>query len=63
LTTERKKNIMINIRKVAYHRAKTGFLEILQKGKVIPDPSDDTVRGPIRLRLKAKTEDNAGNDM
>eukprot|EP00536_Pseudo-nitzschia_multiseries_P005887 jgi/Psemu1/65306/estExt_Genemark1.C_1190058 len=27
------------------------FLEVTQKGKPIPNPSEETVKGPIRLRL------------
>lgn len=56
MTTERKKDLMVKTRQAAYRRAKAGLLEVLQKGEVICDPSEETVRGPIRLRLKAKAK-------
>jgi hypothetical protein len=42
-------------RMIAYRLAnEEAFLEVLQKGKVIPDPSETTVKGIIRLRLLPK---------
>ena len=34
---------------VAFHHAKTGDIEICQKGESV---QDEDVRGPIRLRIK-----------
>ena len=36
---------------VAFHHAKTGDIEICQKGESV---HDEDVRGPIRLRIKIK---------
>jgi Protein of unknown function (DUF3253) len=57
LDTERKKELMVKTRTVAYRRAREGFLEVLQKGEVISNPSEDTVRGPIRLRQNERWKD------
>jgi len=41
---------MERVRRVAAEKARQGSIEFTQKGKVI---SPETVRGPIRLRLRA----------
>ena len=51
LTKERKCELMDQTRQIAYEKAAMGFLYILQKGKVVPNPTKETVKGPIRLRL------------
>ena len=49
-------------RKIAYRLAnEKGFLEVLQKGKVIPNPSEIAVKGIIRLRLLAVKQAPTGN--
>jgi hypothetical protein len=53
---------MIKTRAVAYRRAKEDFLEVLQKGKVVADLCEDTVRGPIRLRMKRKNDRKAASN-
>jgi hypothetical protein len=62
LSQERKKELMIKTRAVAYRRAKEDFLEVLQKGKVVADLCEDTVRGPIRLRMKRKNDRKAASN-
>ena len=54
LSSERKKELMSKTRKIAYQRAHDGFLQVLQKGSVVPNPTEETVRGPIRLQLLLK---------
>lgn len=39
-------------RLVAFRKASEGFLQVLQRGKVIEHPSESTVKGIIRLRLR-----------
>ena len=90
LTTERKKELMVTTRAVAYRLASTSapikskvqeaqkdsivpdevisehtieypFLEVSQKKIGISNPSEETVKGPIRLRLlRLPAEDSIG---
>ena len=49
---------MAKTRVAAYQRATEGFLQVLQKGSVVANPSEETVKGPIRLRLNAQEGDS-----
>ena len=51
LDTERKKELMLLTRGIAYRKAKEGFLHVLQRGRLVENPSESTVKGIIRLRL------------
>jgi Protein of unknown function (DUF3253) len=42
---------MVQTRSAAYKLANSGFLQVYQKGKLVKDPSEETVKGPIRLKL------------
>ena len=51
LSAKRKKDLMVLTRRIAYRKAKGGFLHVLQRGSVIENPSEATVKGIIRLQL------------
>jgi Protein of unknown function (DUF3253) len=60
LDTERKKELMVKTRTVAYRRAREGFLEVLQKGEVISNPSEDTVRVRTNPTATKRTVERRG---
>lgn len=43
--------LMVLTRRIAYRKAKGGFLHVLQRGSVLENPSEATVKGIIRLQL------------
>jgi hypothetical protein len=51
ISPDRKKELMVLTRRIAYKHARSGFLEVYQKGKPIVNPTEETVKGPIRLKL------------
>ena len=56
-TNEEKSNLMIRTRQIAYEKSRVGFLHVLQKGNIIENPTEDSVKGPIRLRLAKDSEE------
>ena len=46
---------MVLTRRIAYRKAKEGFLQVFQRGSLIENPSESTVKGIIRLRLATQS--------
>jgi hypothetical protein len=45
---------MVQTRQIAYNKSRVGFLHVIQKGQIVEYPTEDSVTGPIRLRLARK---------
>ena len=56
MSKESRCSMMQATREVAFRLAREGYLHVTQRGVVLSNPSHQTVKGPIRLRVVKVTD-------